>query len=201
MSEPMQRRHGLEPFLGQHGDVHTSDSAVRITVRGDLGHINLRGNPADEKFVATVEDTIGQPLPLTPNTLTSEPNQVFWLGPDEWLIVTQAERAALMAETLGAACSGFHAAVNDISGGQVALMINGSATRDILSKGCTLDLHETVFSAGCCGQSGLAKANVLLACLDDAPGFMVVVRRSFADYLCRWLLRAARPGGARFTDA
>ena len=200
MSESMQRRHGLEPFLGEPGDVHASDSGVRISVRGDLGHINLRGSPADEKLVAAVEDAIGQRLPLTPNTLTSEPNQVFWLGPDEWLIVTQAGHVAEMAETLQTAVSGFHAAVNDISGGQVVLMVNGSGTRDILSKGCTLDLHESVFTAGSCGQSGLAKANVLLACL-DAHSIMIVVRRSFADYLCRWLLRAARFDGARFTDA
>jgi sarcosine oxidase subunit gamma len=200
MYEPMQRRHGLEPFLGETGDAHVSDSAVRIAVRGDLGHINLRGDPADERFVATVEDTIGQPLPLTPNTLTSEPNQVFWLGPDEWLIVTQAARAAQMAETLESAVAGFHGAVNDISGGQIALIIEGAGTRDILAKGCTLDLHESVFAAGSCAQSGLGKANVLLACLDDAPGFMIAVRRSFADYLCRWLLRASRPAGATFSD-
>mgnify|MGYP001817963433 FL=1 len=198
MSEPIQRRHGLEPFLGEHGDVHASNSAVRITVRGDLGHINLRGNPADEKFVAAVEVAIGQPLPLTPNTLTSERNQVFWLGPDEWLIVTEADRTATMVEALRDAVSEFHAAVNDIGGGQVALMIEGAGTRDMLAKGCTLDLHDSVFTAGSCAQSGLGKANVLLACLDDAPSLMIVVRRSFADYLCRWLLRAAGPIGARF---
>lgn len=105
-----------------------------------------------------------------------------------------------MVEALRAAVSRSHTAVNDISGGQVALVIEGNDTREILSKGCTLDLHPSVFTAGSCAQSGLAKANVLLACLDDAPSFMIVVRRSFADYLCRWLLRAARPGGAGFSD-
>jgi sarcosine oxidase subunit gamma len=199
MSEPMQRRHSLEPFLGEPGDTRVSDGAVRIAVRGDLGHINLRGNPADEKFVAAVEVAIGQRLSLTPNTLTSEPNHVFWLGPDEWLIVTEADRTATMVEVLRDAVSEFHAAVNDISGGQVALVIEGAGTRDMLAKGCTLDLHARVFTAGFCAQTGLAKANVMLACLDDAPSFMIVVRRSFADYLCRWLRRAAGPIGARFS--
>lgn len=200
MSEPMIRRHGLEAFVETAGDAQTTDSAVRISVCGDLGHINLRGNMGDEGFVAAVEGVLGQALPVDPNTFSSEPHRVFWLGPDEWLIMTTAEDVAELVTRLGDAISGIHAAVNDISGGHVALLLEGRGTLELLSKGCTLDLHATVFPVGCCAQSGLAKASVLLACLDDSSTFVVVVRRSFADYLCRWLVRSGRPGSVRFQD-
>ena len=196
----MIRRHGLEAFLEEVRDADASDSAVRISVSGDFGYINLRGNPADKQFIAAVEDVIGQSLPVTPNALSPEPHRVFWLGPDEWLIVTTAESVTGLVARLGDATSKYHAAVNDISGGLVALIIEGTKTRDILAKGCTLDLHASVFSAGSCAQSGLAKATVLLACLDDTPTFMVVVRRSFSDYLCHWLARAGSNAGVLFSN-
>jgi sarcosine oxidase subunit gamma len=64
-----------------------------------------------------------------------------------------------------------------------------------------LDLHPGVFAVGDCAQSGLAKANVVLALVDDKPTFMVVVRRSFSDYLYRWLAHAGSDDGVTFRDA
>ena len=201
MSDPMTRRHGLEPFLGEVASEPAADPAARLTVRGDLGHINLRGNPADADFVTAVEEVLGQSLPVTPNTASFGTHRAFWLGPDEWLVVTAAEQAATVAGRLHAATSESHASLNDISGGQIAMLLEGSAARSILAKGCTLDLHASAFPVGACAQSGLAKANVLLGLLDDAPTFMIVVRRSFSDYLCRWLANAGGDAGIRFSEA
>lgn len=200
MSEAVIRRHGLEPFLEDMSRTDASESAVQIAVNGGLGHINLRGNPADPSFIDAVVNVLGQSLPVTPNTLSPEPHRVFWLGPDEWLIVTAAERVTELAARLADATAMHHAAVNDIRGGQVALTMTGAGARDILAKGCALDLHASVFAAGSCAQTGLAKANVLLACLDDAPTFMIVVRRSFSDYLCHWLAHAGKNNGLSISD-
>ena len=200
MSDLTMRRHGLEAFLATAGDADAEDTAVHVSVRSDLGHINLRGNPADKRFIAAAEDVIGQPLPVVPNTLTVGSHHVFWLGPDEWLIMTAADDVAELASRLNKATAGLHAAVNDVSGGQVALSLKGHNTRELLAKGCTLDLHASVFSAGCCAQSGLAKANILLACLDDSQTFVIVVRRSFSDYLCRWLRRSSQASVIAFRE-
>ena len=170
--------------------VVTGECGTQVSVRADRGHINLRGDMADADFVAAVEKVIGQPLPIIPNTLTTGSHHVFWLGPDEWLIMMAADDVAEMVARLDDATSSMHAAINDISGGQVTLMLEGRDARDVLAKGCTLDLHASEFSVGRCAQSGLAKANVLLACLDDSPTFAISVRRSFLDYLCHWLRRS-----------
>lgn len=198
MSDPMTRHHGLEPFLGEAASEQVADPAARLTIRGDLGHINLRGNPANADFVTAVEEVLDQSLPVAPNTVSVGAHRVFWLGPDEWLVVAAVEQAPTVVGRLHEVTTQFHASVNDISGGQIAMLLDGSGARRILAKGCTLDLDASVFPVGACAQSGLAKAGVLLALLDDAPTFMIVVRRSFSDYLCRWLARAGQEFGIAF---
>ena len=200
MSDAMTRRHGLEPFLGELAGEQGGDADARLTVCGELGHINLRGNATDRDLVTAVEDVLGQSLPVAPNTLSDGAHRAFWLGPNEWLIVTAADQTSALAERLHEATSRFHVAVNDVSGGQIAMRLSGPAARSILAKGCTLDLHPSVFAVGACAQSGLAKASVLLALLDDET-FMIVVRRSFSDYLCRWLAHAGADGGIGFSEA
>ena len=81
------------------------------------------------------------------------------------------------------------------------MLLEGSAARKILAKGCTLDLHPSVFPVGACAQSGLAKASVVLGLLGEAPTFMIVVRRSYSDYLCRWLSNAGSDAGIIFSQA
>ncbi len=200
MSDALTRHHGLEPFLGELAGEQGGDPEARLTICGDLGHINLRGDATDADLATAVEDVLGQSLPVAPNTFSDGAHRAFWLGPDEWLIVTAAEQTKTLADGLHEATSRFHAAVNDISGGQIAMLLAGSAARSILAKGCTLDLHPSVFSIGSCAQSGLAKASVLLGLLDDAPTFMIVVRRSFSDYLCRWLANAGADVGIGFSE-
>ena len=192
MSDAVRSQHGLESFLDEAAGNAPEHGAARITVRGDLGHVNLRGAATDPAFVSAVKAAIQQPLPLTPNTVSQGEHHVFWLGPDEWLVVTARQQAAAAVQRLEQATSRMHASVNDLSGGQVALMLEGPGARELLAKGCPLDLHPQVFGPGECAQSGLARANVLLGVADDAPTFIIIVRRSFADYVCRWLASAGR---------
>ena len=77
--------------------------------------------------------------------------------------------------------------------GDGATGINADRTRarDLLAKGCSLDLHPRVFGRGGCAQSHLAKAQVVLHQVSDEPAFDLYVLRSFADYLWAWLEDAA----------
>lgn len=197
MSETPSIRHGLENFLESvtGGLAHTS---VHVSVRTGLGHVNLRGDPDDSAFTTGVAEALGQSLPTEPNTATLGTQDVFWLGPDEWLIVTAQPQMAELLEQLRRATQGLHACVNDVSGGQVVVRLSGPAARDVLAKGSTLDLHPGTFDAGRCAQTGLAKAPALIGCVDSAPAFDIVVRRSFAEYLCRWIDCAAREFGVSF---
>lgn len=199
MSDFRSARHGLEPFLSSGSVPHAANPSVRVSVLTDLGHINLRGDAGDAAFTSDVKDVLGQSLPTAPNTFTTGTHRVYWLGPDEWQIVTQRERVADLIGRLDRAFAKLHASANDISSGQTSVRLSGPHARDVLVKGCTLDVHPRIFGTGNCAQSGLAKAAVLIACVDESsPVYDIFVRRSFADYLCRWLSRAAEEFDAGF---
>ena len=174
-----------------------SEQGIKSRQVTDAGYLNLRGNPQDKAFRKAVEATLGQPLPVEPNTISAGDRRIYWLGPDEWLLVLP-ESAPALASDLSAALADLHAAVNDVSGGYLAIRLAGSDSRNLFAKGCTLDFHPDVFAVGACAQSGLGKAAVLFGMLDDEPTFEVIVRRSFAEYLVKWLTHAGREYGIEF---
>lgn len=197
MSEASIGRHGLEPFFASMESA--PKARVAISVRTGRGFLNLRLNPRRRQAIEAAERILGQSIPQAANTFTASGHKVYWLGPDEWLIVTGAECVRGLGSELAEALSGSHAAVNDVSGGNVELLVSGVDARTVLAKGCALDLHPREFAPGQCAQTGLGKATVLLAAARDRSTYAIVVRRSFSDYVCRWLANAAQPHGARFS--
>ena len=75
------------------------------------------------------------------------------------------------------------------------IRVTGPRARDLLAKGCPLDLHPSLFAKGACAQTVMAKAGVLIHAVDDGPTYDLYVLRSFAEYLWRWLEDAAQEYG------
>jgi len=175
-----------------------ADAGIVSAERVFLGHINLRGKLDDPRFAAAVASVIDVNVPEKPNTVTLGSDcTAYWLGPDEWLIVTPGEREAAVARDLRTALSDCMAAVTEVSGGQTVIALGGRSVRDLLAKGCPLDLHPRAFGVDRCAQSHLAKAPMLIHQVDARPSFEIIVRRSFADYLWLWLIDAAEEYGHR----
>jgi len=197
MSEPIQRESPLGRLdLAARAETPRGNAAITASERAFLGHLNLRGDPQDERFVAAVRAVLGVAPPITANTVNeAQRNTVYWLGPDEWLIVTPDERRVPVDNGLRSAMRGMRFALTDVSGGQTVVVVRGAPVRDLLAKGCPLDLHPHAFDFGQCAQSHLAKAPILLRPLAGEPAFEIIVRRSFADYLWLWLEDAAAEYG------
>lgn len=179
-------------FLAEHPPVeHDSLRGVEMCELAFWGHVNLRGDSGDEAFQGAVEKAVGARAPVAPNTIARAGERtIVWLGPDEWLVVSSPESRDGAADGLEEALSGLHVAVNDISSGQTIIRLHGPRARDLLNKGCPLDLHPRVFGPGQCAQSHIGKSNALIIQVDDTPTYDIIVRRSFADYLARWLLHS-----------
>ena len=197
MSESPKR----ENSLVRQGPPEWSSPNGEVTLRERpfLGYLNLRGNSADSAFADAAAKALGVALPQTPNTTEGHDDlAVFWLGPDEWLLVTEPDAQLELAQRLEATFEGQHVAVTDVTGSQCAITVTGPHARDLLAKGCGLDLHPRSFGPGRCAQTLLAKSSVLICHWDESPAFEVFVRRSFADHLWNWLRAAARsfPGAA-----
>ena len=167
------------------------------------GFLNVRGTALDARFADAVAEAFGAGLPVAPNTVVFGPKGVaYWLGPDEWLLAMPAPEEAALAAALRRGLASLHAAVTEVSGGQVVIELRGAAVRELLAKECPLDLYAPEFAPGRCAQTRLAKAAVLLRPLDDGS-VELIVRRSFAGYVWAWLADAGaeyglvRPPGAR----
>ncbi len=177
----------------------TGSPGVRLTERPFLGYVNLRGDADDTTFLAAVKGVLGVGLPVDPNTIAEGGDvTVCWMGPDEWLLIlppgAQTRAVAALWEALGER----HASAVDTTGGYTLVNVAGARRRELLAKGCTLDLHPRSFSPGQCAQTNLGKAGVLLIPRgdpSDAQSFDVIVRRSFADYLGLWLQHSAAEYG------
>ena len=166
--------------------------------------VNLRGYPDDQLFQQQVNEALGIRLPIRPNTVTQDgPLRVCWLGPDWWLVMAPASDETLQ-ERLGAALAHQHTSLSDLTGGQTLIEIGGRTARDVLASACTLDLHPTQLPVGCCAQTQLAHTVVLIVPTIQEPEQAVVdivVRRSFAEHLVRWLMDAAGEDGYAFRQS
>lgn len=170
--------------------------ATQLREKPFLGYVNLRGLTSDEAFLNAAASVLGAGLPQTPNTVVvSGDYVVYWHGPSEWLIVAPVDGQHALAEQLRAALAGIHSAVTDVTGGLTLVEVKGEHAREILQKGCPMDLHPAEFGVGVCAQTVLAKAGMTLRMVDELPTFELIIRRSFSDYLGIWLLDAAREYG------
>ncbi|MCY7304944.1 MAG: sarcosine oxidase subunit gamma [Rhodoferax sp.] len=153
--------------------------------------VNLRGNGQDALFAQAVQQATGLALPLRANTASlGAQRQWLWLGPDEWLLKCRDWPATEAMDTLSAALLGMHSAVVDVGHGNTTVLLSGPGAGELLARGCPLDLHPRVFSAGSVAQTHVAKAAATILCVEPGTRFELTVRRSFADYLVRWLCAA-----------
>ena len=154
--------------------------------------LNLRGKPADPAFSGAVHTVTGLALPVAANTASmGADRQLLWLGPDEWLLQCPIGQGAALEATLRQALAGQHFSVVNVGHGNTVLRIQGPGAADLLSRGCPLDFHASVFAAGQVAQSHISRANATILCRQAGSHYEVTVRRSFADYLFRWLCAAA----------
>jgi len=157
-----------------------------------LGYLNLRGRSSNTAFLAAVLKVLGCEPPLEANTMVeSGDNRIYWLGPDEWLVITPTDQQGKVQAELKAALDGVFSSVVDNSSGLTLVEISGENAGALLATDCPLDLHPSVFGAGKCAQTRLAKSGMTIAPLRKDEGFEVIIRRSFADYLLLWLQDAA----------
>jgi len=188
MASQLHRTHPLQTRLQS---LERLPDGFQVTVDPFLTMTNLRfqpGGPATDAVTAV----LGVTPPARPNTwVRGDAGAVIWLGPDEWLVVSELAAPETQEADLRAAVAPFGGAAADVSGQRVSLTLRGRHVRDVLAKGCALDLHRTVFRPGSSAQTTVGLAGVVLLADDDPGEFTVLVRQSFASYLADWLIDAA----------
>ena len=157
-----------------------------------LGYISLRGDASNAGFAEGSSKALGVTLPTEPCTLAqSSDTTVLWLSPDEWMIVTPRNAHSAVLNALNQSLASIRSQVAGNSGGYTQVIVQGPNARDVLSHCTVYDLDR--LSQGRVVGTTFGKSSLYLRRAGD--GYCLLLRRSFADYIWRYLERAAEPYG------
>ena len=176
-----------------------ADAGVTLSAPATGGQLLVRGDPGDLAFRNACVGAFGFVPPGEPNTVVAdEPWTAFWLGPDEWLLVTASDRTRLLTQALDAFVGRVPVPL-DVSDARVVVRLAGHCASDVLARLCPLDLAADTMATGRCARSLLGRVDALIhvrASLGDAGGvYDIYVGRSFADYAWRVLEDAGQAHG------
>lgn len=173
----------------------TPSSRVLLKEQAFQGHLILRGGAIvlDEAVRKVLDISLpGQPLGLTLDV--SGERSVQWLSPDEWLVIVPGGEELGLEQRLREALGDAHYAIVDVSGGQTLVSLEGKKVCELLMKSTTYDVHPSRFPVGKAVSVVFGKSSLILR-RPSEECYELVLRRSFADYLYRWLLDAGEEYG------
>ena len=169
-----------------------SEGAVALREVEFAVQMGLRARPGSDSATA-LEQVLGLPLPTGHGQVTGDPagRHVLWMSPDEFLAVdVSRQQAPGDGQEFEAALEGLPGQAVDLAANRTTLELTGPQARQVLEKGCHIDLHPRAFATGTAVVTPLGPVPVILHRFAD-DGYRLYPRASFADYLVRWLLDAA----------
>ena len=156
-----------------------------------LDKIALFGN--EDLFFEKISNKLNIALPTSPNTTTSN-NKItaLWLSQKEWLIVMNSSVDNGEVKSLQNELSDIHALAIDVSDRWTTINVSGNKAIDVLSKGTSIDLDNSVFGSGACAQTTLWTVNVIIYQIDEKPTFDLFVDSTMAKFLWQWLEHSSK---------
>jgi len=112
--------------------------------------------------------------------------------PGRWLLVCPPAAPESLAQPWRTACAGC-AAVVELAAALTAFHVSGNAAREMLKRGCRLDLDPRVFPSGAAAATFIMQLPVIVAAF--AMGVLLLTPSSTARHFREWLQSAARPFG------
>ena len=178
---------------GRHGLADGAATGIVATLHANLSTASLivADDGAREASRAT-EAAFGVALPKTPKAVMADDMTFVWSGPGHWVAVSPyGELVPRLRAVLDPSV-----AIADQSDARAIVTLAGPPVRDVLAKGCMLDLHPRAFGIGDAAVSVIAYVGVQLWRLAEEPaGFRVSVSRSFAGSFWAWLQAASAEFG------
>jgi heterotetrameric sarcosine oxidase gamma subunit len=183
----LQRRSPIAgDFPEGRGAGRPDDLDVVIAERRGLSLVQVTARRGQEQAVAArlgLDPTPGQASEL-------QAGRALWLAPGTWMVVAEALDDGALYQSLRAHLQDV-AAVVDQSHGRTVLRLAGRRARDVLAKGCRLDLHPRVFRPGMCAQTVIAQVAVLLDQGDERPTYDLYLFPGYALDFLEWLTSSA----------
>ncbi len=142
--------------------------------------------------IESIAGARGLDLPAPGRVAVASDQLALCVRPARWLLLAPAASPGATAAIWQAACARVGAAV-DLSSGLTAWHLSGPQVREVLSRGCRLDLDPDVFPAGSAAATIMAQVAVILAVLPS--GLLLLTPATTARHLREWLASTAKPFG------
>ncbi|CAH0264322.1 sarcosine oxidase subunit gamma [Roseomonas sp. CECT 9278] len=177
---------------GHHGA--TGGAALHVTFPArEIVQVMLRRGQ-DNALAAAMRAAFGIDPPGPGATATGSGVTAIWVQPGQWLLTAPRSSEGALATQAARAFVGL-AAVADQSHGRTTIALSGAAAREVLSRGCRLDLHQAAFGPGRAANTPIAQIGCLVHQTDATPCFELTVFSTLADPFLHWLIEAAAPLG------
>jgi sarcosine oxidase subunit gamma len=118
---------------------------------------------------------------------SNKETRILWSAPNTWLVISRKEN---IIEIINEKCNSENFAITDISHSRAVIQIKGPGTKEVLKKGCPLNLHE--FEKNNCAGSVFHGINIVVDFLDNKPDtFNLLTLRSFGESFYHHITDAA----------
>ena len=118
---------------------------------------------------------------------TNNKTRILWNAPKTWLIISNKEN---IIEIIKGKCSEENFAITDISHSRAVIQIKGAQARELLKKGCPLNINE--FEINNCAGSVFHGITIVVDCINVNPDtFNLLTLRSFGESFYHHITDAA----------
>jgi methylglutamate dehydrogenase subunit D len=182
----------LDP--GRHG-ARGANPGVSLSERSGLALCVISaGAGKTGEVVAKMLAVTGLELPMGAQRAAKNGFAVIGTAPGQWLAVAESKEARALPAMLAVALKGLGTVV-DLSDGKAVLRISGPRARDTLAKGCSLDLHPSVFKPGSAATTPVALIDCVIWQVDETPTYDLAVPTSYAESFWSWVTASAAEYG------
>ena len=158
-------------------------------VLGPRSVIRVQSWDGEALAPSAVNVVLGAAWPHKTGTVVTGLADVICVGPTDWLLLAGDPDATSWLERIDAAFQGSTFRATDVSQALTRIHISGPEVRDLLAKGCSLDLHPPLFPPRHAARTRFAGMPVIVCCTGTSA-FELIVTRSYTDYLLSWLADA-----------
>src|SRR5262245_9803816 len=144
---------------------------------------------------AALVSAFGISLPEPGRAGLAQDMAALWIAPATCLLTRAWQMEGGLFRKVTPALADLAACV-DQTHGHTTLRLSGAPCRDVLAKGCRIDLHERVFGPGRTAVTPIAHVAAVLHQVDAAPTFDLIVPATLAQSFLEWLLASAAEFGA-----
>jgi heterotetrameric sarcosine oxidase gamma subunit len=180
---------------GRYGRSGQWAAPVTLQERPGLRFVQIavsRDNTA--KLSETVRASTGLELPDGPKRVAEDGLALIGLAPGQWQAVAEDDDARQRLASLTQALAGIAATV-DISDSKAVMRIAGPSAREVLAKGCQLDLHCAAFAPGDAARTAISLIPCQLWQVNVTPAYDIAVELSYAASFWHWLTASAAEFG------